>query len=79
MIMIVPFTPGASGVAELAAVPIFSTFVAAPILGVAVLAWRAITYHMNLLIGGIISLKVVKDMDRIKKLMESSTELQLLP
>jgi glycosyltransferase 2 family protein len=64
---------------ELGAVPIFSTFVAAPILGVAVLAWRAITYHMNLLIGGIISLKVVKDMDRIKKLMGSFTELQLLP
>ena len=79
MILIVPATPGASGVAELGAVPIFSTFVATPILGVTVLAWRAVTYHMNLLIGGIISLKVLKDMDLIKKLTGSSTELKQVP
>ena len=79
MILIVPATPGASGVAELGAVPIFSTFVSAPILGVTVLAWRAVTYHMNLLLGGIISLKVLKDMDLIKKITGSSSELKQVP
>lgn len=79
IILIVPATPGASGVAELGAVPIFSTFVAAPILGVTVLAWRAVTYHMNLLIGGIISLKVLKDMDLIKKLTGNPSELKQVP
>ena len=72
--MIVPATPGASGVAELGAATIFSVFVDSSILGVTVIAWRALTYHMNLLFGGIVSLKVIKDMDLIKKLIGESTE-----
>ena len=76
VVMIVPSTPGASGIAELGAATIFSVFVDASILGVTVISWRALTYYMNLLIGGFISLKVVKDMDLINKLIEKSTEPQ---
>jgi uncharacterized protein (TIRG00374 family) len=79
VIVIVPATPGASGVAELGAATIFSVFVDASILGVTVIAWRALTYHMNLLFGGIVSLKVIKDMDLIQKLIGESTELKQLP
>jgi glycosyltransferase 2 family protein len=79
VVMIVPSTPGASGIAELGAATIFSVFVDASILGVTVISWRALTYYMNLLIGGFISLKVVKDMDLINKLIEKSTELQRSP
>ncbi len=79
VVMIVPSTPGASGIAELGAASIFSVFVDAPILGVTVISWRALTYYMNLLIGGFISLKVVKDMDLINKLIGKSTELQRSP
>lgn len=63
VIMIVPATPGASGVAELGAASIFSVFINSSIVGVTVIAWRALTYHMNLLFGGLMSLKVIKDMD----------------
>ena len=76
VIMLVPATPGASGVAELGAASIFSNFVNSSVLGITVLAWRALTYHMNLLLGGIMSLKVLRDMDLIKKLTGNSTELQ---
>lgn len=69
VIMIIPATPGASGVAELGAASIFSIFVDSSVLGITVLAWRALMYHMNLLAGGLASLKIVKDMDLIKKLM----------
>lgn len=69
VIMIIPATPGASGIAELGAASIFSLFVDSSILGITVLAWRALTYHMNLLAGGLVSLKIVKDMNLIKKLI----------
>ena len=76
VIMVIPATPGASGVAELGAASIFSIFVDSSILGITVLAWRALTYHMNLLIGGLISLKIIKDMNLIKKLIGDSAESQ---
>jgi uncharacterized protein (TIRG00374 family) len=69
LIMIIPATPGASGVAELGAATIFSVFIDASIIGIAVIAWRALTYYMNLLLGGLMSLKVIKDMDLIKKVI----------
>ncbi|MDQ1276235.1 MAG: glycosyltransferase 2 family protein [Euryarchaeota archaeon] len=76
VIMIIPATPGASGVAELGAASIFSIFVDSSILGITVLAWRALTYHMNLLIGGLASLKIVKDMNLIRKLIGDPVETQ---
>ena len=72
VILLVPATPGASGVAELGAASIFLIFVSSSVLGITVLAWRALTYHMNMLLGGIMSLKILRDMDLIKKLTENS-------
>jgi len=74
VIMIIPATPGASGVAELGAASIFSIFVDSSVLGITVLSWRALTYHMNLLAGGLVSLKIVKDMNLIKKLIGDPVE-----
>ncbi len=76
VIMVIPATPGASGVAELGAASIFSIFVDSSILGITVLAWRALTYHMNLLVGGLISLKMIKDTNMVKKLIGDSVESQ---
>ncbi|WP_269848957.1 lysylphosphatidylglycerol synthase transmembrane domain-containing protein [Methanosarcina horonobensis] len=76
VIMVIPATPGASGVAELGAASIFSIFVDSSVLGITVLAWRALTYHMNLLVGGLMSLKIIKDANLIKKLIGDSVESQ---
>jgi glycosyltransferase 2 family protein len=76
VILLVPATPGASGVAELGAASIFLLFVSSSVLGITVLAWRVLTYHLNLLLGGIMSLKILRDMDLIKKLTGNSTEFQ---
>lgn len=70
IIMIVPATPGASGVAEFSAAPLFSLFVTSSMLGITIMAWRALTYYMNLLVGGFISFKILKDTDFIKKLIK---------
>ncbi|MCD4810481.1 MAG: flippase-like domain-containing protein [Methanosarcinales archaeon] len=62
-IMIVPVTPGASGVAELGGAALFGILVPVSILGIVVAAWRLITYYLNLVIGGVVSVKILKDVD----------------
>ncbi|WNY26826.1 flippase-like domain-containing protein [Methanolapillus ohkumae] len=63
IIMVVPATPGASGIAEIGAFSLFSLFVPAPLVGIAVIAWRAITYYVNIIAGSIAGLKVVRQYD----------------
>jgi uncharacterized protein (TIRG00374 family) len=67
IILIVPLTPGSSGVAEFAAISIFSFFVSANVLGIAVAAWRAFTFYANLILGGFVSFKLLKDTELIRK------------
>ncbi|MGB9928328.1 MAG: lysylphosphatidylglycerol synthase transmembrane domain-containing protein [Methanosarcina sp.] len=74
VIIIIPATPGASGVAELGAASIFSIFVSSSLLGITVIAWRTLTYHLNLLLGGLMSLKIFRDMDLLKKLAGNSID-----
>lgn len=62
-IMIVPVTPGASGIAELGGAALFGILVPVSILGIVVAAWRLITYYLNLVIGGVVSIKILKDVD----------------
>lgn len=70
IILIVPLTPGSSGVAELSAISLFSVFVPANILGIAVAAWRAFTFYANLILGGFVSFKLLKDTELIQKYLK---------
>lgn len=70
VIMVVSITPGAGGVAELGASTLFSFFVSSSLLGVTVVAWRAITFYMNLAVGGFVSLKIIKDTDYIRRMFK---------
>jgi len=64
IVMIIPATPGASGVAELGASSLFSVLLASPaLIGITVLTWRALTYYTNIVAGSFVSLKVLKDAD----------------
>ena len=69
ILMVVPATPGASGIAEFGAMSLFSVFVTSSLLGITVIAWRALTFYMNLLVGSFVSIKILKDTDMIKKLL----------
>ncbi|MGP8337544.1 MAG: lysylphosphatidylglycerol synthase transmembrane domain-containing protein [Methanosarcinaceae archaeon] len=69
IIMIMAATPGASGVAELGATTLLSAFVTPSIIGITVVAWRALTYYMNISVGGFVSVKILKDTDLISKLL----------
>jgi uncharacterized protein (TIRG00374 family) len=70
IIIIVPLTPGSSGIAELAATSLFSVFMPASILGIAVLAWRAFTFYVNILVGGFVSFRLLKDTETVTKYLK---------
>lgn len=72
IIIVMPLTPGASGVAELAAISLFSIFVPANILGITVAAWRAFTFYTNIVAGGFVSFKLLKDTELVKKYLSQS-------
>ncbi len=72
IIIVMPLTPGASGVAELAAISLFSIFVPANILGITVAAWRTFTFYTNIIAGGFVSFKLLKDTELVKKYLNQS-------
>ncbi|MCG7852574.1 MAG: flippase-like domain-containing protein [Methanosarcinaceae archaeon] len=67
--MVIPATPGASGVAEFGATPLFSVFVTSSLLGITIVAWRALTFYMNIIVGSFVSARILKDTELMKKLI----------
>ncbi len=59
IIMMIPLTPGGSGIAELTATSLYGIFVNSSILGILVVLWRIILYYFNILLGLISSLIIV--------------------
>jgi glycosyltransferase 2 family protein len=70
IIIVAPLTPGSSGVAEIAAASLFSVFMPASIIGIAVTGWRAFTFYTNILVGGFVSFKLLKDTEMVKKYLK---------
>ncbi|AKB84604.1 flippase-like domain-containing protein [Methanococcoides methylutens] len=70
ILLVIPLTPGSSGVAELGATSLFSVFVPAYMVGIVVVAWRVFTLYMNLIVGGFVSFKILKDTDYIRNMMK---------
>ncbi|MDV2482708.1 flippase-like domain-containing protein [Methanoculleus sp. Wushi-C6] len=60
VIMMIPLTPGGSGVAELGATSLYSLFVPSAIVGVFVLLWRLILYYLNVFLGLLPGLSIVR-------------------
>jgi hypothetical protein len=44
-------------------------FVSSSLLGITVVVWRALTFYMNLLVGGFVSFRILKDTEIMKKLL----------
>ena len=60
IIMMIPLTPGSSGIAELSATSLYSVFVSSSIVGIFVVLWRLILYYMNIFLGIFGSIIIVK-------------------
>ena len=63
MFVLIPITPGGSGVAEFGFTALFALFVKPSILGVVVILWRFTTYYLNLIVGGVTGLSILKAMN----------------
>ncbi len=51
VIALLPFTPGGAGIAEASAASLYGLFVPSSALGVLIVLWRLIVYHLNILLG----------------------------
>lgn len=66
LIVMIPLTPGGSGMAELGASAIYSSISQGAPMGIFTLLWRFVTYYTNIGVGGFVSSKVLKDLDEIE-------------
>jgi uncharacterized protein (TIRG00374 family) len=60
ILMMIPLTPGSSGVAELSALSIYRLFVNPAIVGVMVVLWRVIFYYLNIVVGILASIPILQ-------------------
>jgi uncharacterized protein (TIRG00374 family) len=60
IVMMIPLTPGGSGVAEISATSLYGLFVPSSIVGVFVLFWRLILYYFNVFVGVLASVFIVR-------------------
>lgn len=74
ILMLIPLTPGGSGVAEVSAISLYGLFVDSSIVGVFVLLWRLILYYTNIIIGILASLWIVRREIILSKLRIKKTE-----
>jgi uncharacterized protein (TIRG00374 family) len=60
VIIMMPTTPGSSGMTELGVGGLYTVLIGTSIIGIFVLLFRLITYHMNLIVGAIFQYKIFK-------------------
>ena len=60
LIMMIPLTPGSSGIAEISFTSLYGLFVNSSILGILVVLWRAILFYFKILLGLVASLVIVQ-------------------
>jgi len=72
VIVMMPTTPGSAGVAEGSIFVLYSIILSSPLIGVFIILFRFITFHMNVIVGAIFQYRIFKSvasfsMDMIKK------------
>ncbi|HNX17837.1 MAG TPA: flippase-like domain-containing protein [Methanoregula sp.] len=60
ILMMLPLTPGSSGIAEVGATSMYALFIPAAIVGVFVVLWRIVLYYFNIALGIVSSLIIVR-------------------
>lgn len=60
ILMMMPLTPGSSGIAEVGATTMYALFIPASIVGIFVVIWRIVLYYFNIALGIISSLIIVR-------------------
>ena len=60
ILMMMPLTPGSSGIAEVGATSMYALFVPASIVGIFVVVWRVVLYYFNIALGILSSIIIVR-------------------
>lgn len=60
IVIMMPTTPGSSGVTEIGVYGLYAGLVASPFIGIFVLLFRFITFHMNIIAGAIFQYRIFK-------------------
>ncbi len=60
IVMMIPLTPGSSGIAELSATSLYALIVPASVLGLFVLLWRLLLFYFNIVVGLFASLNIFR-------------------
>jgi len=60
ILMMMPLTPGSSGIAEVGATSMYALFIPASIVGIFVVIWRVVLYYFNIALGIVSSLIIVR-------------------
>ena len=82
IVMMIPLTPGSSGIAELSATSLYALIVPASVLGLFVLLWRLLLFYFNIVVGLVASLNIFRRELRItdeKKGVASNPEISDIP
>ncbi|MBE3140153.1 MAG: flippase-like domain-containing protein, partial [Thermoplasmata archaeon] len=79
VIVMMPLTPGSSGIAELFTAGLYAILIGPSLLGVFVILFRFITFHMNMIAGGIFQYRIFKSitsfsLDKLEKHQENPPE-----
>lgn len=59
IIMMIPLTPGSSGVTELSTSSLYALIVPSGMLGIFVLLWRFVTFYLNIILGSLAGFVIV--------------------
>jgi uncharacterized protein (TIRG00374 family) len=60
ILMMMPLTPGSSGIAEIGATTMYALFIPASIVGIFVVVWRVVLYYFNIALGILSSIIIVR-------------------
>lgn len=60
IVMMIPLTPGSSGITEISTSSIYALIVPAGMLGIFVLLWRFVTFYLNIILGSLAGLLIVR-------------------
>ena len=60
IIMMIPLTPGASGVTELSTSSLYALIIPSGMIGIFVILWRFVTFYLNIILGAIAGLAIFK-------------------
>jgi len=60
ILMMLPLTPGSSGIAEVGATSLYALFIPASIVGIFVVIWRMVLFYFNIALGILSSILIVR-------------------